>query len=448
MSTKGDTFYALSSAPGRSAISSTRISGPMCLEATSKLTKTNKNLFIHKKATVVNIYNINNNLIDRVVVVYFKGPNSYTGDDLVEIHTHGNPKITQNLFNALNDLGLRLADPGEFTRTAYLNKKLDLIQAESIASLINSQTNKGISLSLQNVFGHLSTKLKELKGVLVSALEYIEYELDISDEDNSERIRKKTIKTIRGSLLFIADLLTSHESAKVLSDGARIAIVGAPNSGKSTLFNSLLNYQRAIVADSPGTTRDTIEDSLNISNYSVLLVDTAGIRKTTNRVELSGIERSNNEINNSDLIYYVLDLSTNTKKPKLKTSTPVIYTYNKVDLVSKKKINNIKKGGDNVVFISAKTQEGLQSLKEKTGDFLGSIINKNSEFFITSVRQKNILNNIKTILENALGGEATNEIELLAFELKLAIEQFDWLLGKTTADDILNNLFSDFCVGK
>ena len=448
MSTKRDTFYALSSAPGRSAISSTRISGPMCLEVTSKLTKTNKNLFIHKKATIVNIYNINNNLIDKVVVVYFKAPNSFTGDDLVEIHTHGNPKITQNLFNELNHLGVRLADPGEFTRTAYLNKKLDLIQAESIASLINAQTDKGISLSLQNVFGHLSTKLKELKFLLVSALEYIEYELDISDEDNSETTRKKTIKTIRKSLLFIEDLLTSHESAKVLSDGARIAIVGAPNSGKSTLFNSLLNYQRAIVADSPGTTRDTVEDSLNISTYSVLLVDTAGIRKTTNRVELAGIERSKNEINNADLIYCVLDLSTTIKKPKLKTSTPIIYIYNKVDLVSKKKINNIKKADDNIVFISAKTQEGIQSLKEKTSDFLGSIINKNSEFYITSARQKNILNNIKTILENTLSGEATNEIELLAFELKLAIEQFDWLLGKTTADDILNNLFSDFCVGK
>ena len=296
MSNKGETFYALSSAPGRSAISSIRISGPRCLEVTSKLTKKNKNLFKHKKAIVVNIYNINNNLIDKSVVVYFKGPNSYTGDDLVEIQTHGNPKIIQILFNELNRLGLRLADPGEFTRTAYLNKKLDLIQAESVANLINAQTNKGISLSLQNVFGHLSTKLIELKNFLVSALEIIEYELDMSDEDNSEPIRKKTIITIRDSLIFVGDLLTSHESAKVLSDGARIAIVGSPNSGKSTLFNSLLNYQRAIVTNSPGTTRDTIEESLYISNYSVLLIDTAGIRKTTNRVELAGIEKSNHEI--------------------------------------------------------------------------------------------------------------------------------------------------------
>jgi tRNA modification GTPase len=249
-------------------------------------------------------------------------------------------------------------------------------------------------------------------------------------------------------LIFVGDLLTSHESAKVLSDGARIAIVGSPNSGKSTLFNSLLNYQRAIVTNSPGTTRDTIEESLYISNYSVLLIDTAGIRKTTNQVELAGIEKSNHEIKKADLIYCVLDLSTNIEKPKLKTSTPIIYIYNKVDLVGKKEINNIKKEGDNIVFISAKTQEGFHSLKEKTGLFLGSIINKSSEFYITSARQKNILNNIKTILEKALGGEAINEIELLAFELKLAIEQFDWLLGKTTADDILNNLFSDFCVGK
>jgi tRNA modification GTPase len=248
--------------------------------------------------------------------------------------------------------------------------------------------------------------------------------------------------------LFIKTLLETHRSAKVLSDGARVVIVGAPNAGKSTLFNSLLSYDRAIVTSTPGTTRDSIEGALYISNYSILLVDTAGIRKARNKIELAGIKKTNNEIQNADLIYCVIDSTKKKKESIEKAGAPIIYVYNKADLLNDEHIHNIKKTREESVVISAKTKVGISRLKQKTSELLQKKFIQKNGFYITSARQQAVLKNIETILNRTLFLDTIKELELVAVDLKLAIEQFDWLLGKTTADDILNSLFSDFCVGK
>ena len=444
----GDTYYALASPAGRSAISTIRISGPKALLTVKNISNRETKDFTHRKSVFVNIYNENNDLIDNCIVVWYRAPNSYTGEELVEIHTHGNPKIIQNIYIELGRWGLRLAEPGEFTRTAYLNNKLDLIQAEAVSNLINSQSDHGIRLSLNNISGNLSSRLVDLKKTLIDSLVHIEYELDISENDSYTNTIKYVTETVNGSLLFIKTLLETHRSAKVLSDGARVVIVGAPNAGKSTLFNSLLSYDRAIVTSTPGTTRDSIEGALYISNYSILLVDTAGIRKARNKIELAGIKKTNNEIQNADLIYCVIDSTKKKKEPIEKAGAPIIYVYNKADLLNDEHIHNIKKTREEGVVISAKTKVGISRLKQKTSELLQKKFVQKNGFYITSARQQAVLKNIETILNRTLFLDTIKELELVAVDLKLAIEQFDWLLGKTTADDILNSIFSDFCVGK
>ena len=444
----GDTYYALASPVGRSAISTIRISGPKSLTTLLNMSKHKTEYFIHRKSSVVDIYNVNNGLIDNCVVVWYCAPNSFTGEDLVEIHTHGNPKITQNIYKELERLGLRLAEPGEFTRTAYLNNKLDLIQAEAVGSLINAQSDHGIDLSLNNISGNLSARLVDLKESLIDSLVHVEYELDISESDNQTATIKYVAKTVNASLSFITTLLETHRSAKVLCNGVRVVIVGEPNVGKSTLFNSLLSFDRAIVTSTPGTTRDSIEGALYILNYSILLIDTAGIREAQNKIELAGIKKTNNEIQNADLVYYVIDPTKKGAAPMEKTGATTICVYNKSDLLTKEQIKKIKNSTAENILISAKTKDGIGHLKQKTAEVLRDKFIQKTDLYITSARQQAVLKNVKTILNRAKARGTIKELELVAVDLKLAVEQFDWLLGKTTADDVLKNLFSEFCVGK
>ena len=445
MNTQQDTIYALSSSPGRSALSVVRISGQEAFYIIEKLTQKKTKTTKHQASHPASIYNINNNLIDKVVLTFYCSPNSYTGEDLVEITTHGNPIIVDRLFNALKDLGLRLANPGEFTSRAYHNKKIDLVQAESTLSVINAMSKEGVRSSLNGVIGKLSNKLNKTKQLLILSLGELEYELDISETDNNKQVIDRVKKNIKEIIFEMETLIQTHKKSSILTDGARVVIVGAPNVGKSTLLNALTGDDKAIVTDIPGTTRDTIESLIYLSNYPVLLLDTAGIRETSDEIEMLGIEKTNQEIMSADIIYNIqsrkkINIETDPKK--------TIKIYNKSDLMKKDDLLELQRKKPNCLVVSAKNRTGLEELKLKTERFLKLKTDSNGSLFLSSKRQQTAL--IKSVdhLKNALKKESLQELEIIAYNIRQSLNEFDWVLGKTTTDDILDSVFSNFCVGK
>ena len=448
MNQKGKTYYALSSPPGRSATSTIRITGERSIASLVKLTKLKARTFIHGKNIVCNIFNNNNSLIDYVVAVYYQAPRSYTGEDLVEIHTHGNPLIIQAVFNELSHYGLRVAEPGEFTKAAYLNDKIDLVQAEAVFSLINAQTHSGVSVSINNASGNLSQHLNTLRDSLVLTLSHLEYELDISDTDNHKKTKTIVAKEIDKTKKSIQKLIKSYSTSRLLQEGTRVVIIGDSNVGKSTLFNSLLGRDRAIVSNKPGTTRDVIEGSVHISNHLITFVDTAGLRSTKEPIEKEGIKKTNLEIKSADLIYQVFDptIKTTAKTPLLESKTITI--FNKEDLLNKRQKNALMKKNKNAVLLSAKHDTGINILKQKTAQIIASNTSQKESVYITSKRQHDLLLSVMKELVGASNSTTKNQLELISIHLKESLKQFDWLVGKTTADDILNTIFSEFCVGK
>ena len=440
-----ETFFALSTPMGRSATATIRINGEKALATLLQLSNKKKLDIKHAKNMLVNIYNKNNGLIDNVVTTYYKKPKSYTGEDLVEIHTHGNPTIINTLSKELLELGVRPAEPGEFTKTAYLNGKMDLIQAESVLLLINSTSASGVNLSLNNVTGFATNELQKTKNSLISALGLLEYELDISETENQTITTKTVHKTIHKTVKNVKQILSSGQASKILTSGARIVICGEPNTGKSTLFNALIKYERAIVTNIPGTTRDTIEEGLVLNKNNVVLVDTAGLRSTKNLVEKKGIDRTKDEIKNADIVLSLFD-STKTEN-KRKKNKNTLHIINKVDLLDNHSLKKLMEQNPGFVFISAKEKQGIDKLLFEIENRVFNITAKNNNLFLTSKRQENVLYQIQSELEPLVTNNETN-LELLAHHTKKAIGFFDNLLGKTTADDVLDGVFSGFCVGK
>ena len=431
MTSQQDTVYALSTPPGRSAISVIRITGKSAFLIIEKITKNKIKKIKHQTSYPCSIYNINNNLIDKAVLTFYCSPNSYTGENLVEITTHGNPIIVNSLFNTLKDLGLRLANPGEFTSRAYQNKKIDLVQAESTLSVINAKSKTGVQSSLQGVIGRLSNKLEKTKQLLVLSLGELEYELDISETDNNKSVINRAKKNIKKTIFEMERLIKTHNKASILTDGAKVVIVGAPNVGKSTLLNALINKEKAIVTEIPGTTRDTIDSLTYFSNYPVLLLDTAGIRETDDTIESIGIEKTKQEIISADIIYNIQSR----KRPNQETdSKKTIKIYNKSDLMEKNEILELQTKNPNCLIISAKNKTGLNELKSRTERVLKLKTKSSDSIFLSSKRQQAALTRSVQHLKNTLLEENLCEIEIIAYNLRQALNEFDWVLGKTTTD--------------
>ena len=439
-----ETYFALSTPSGRSATATIRISGPNSKNTILKLFK-NKNKNLKPGLTsVVSLYNKNNYLIDKCVVVFYKKPKSFTGDDMVEVHTHGNPVIVEAISKELLELGVRYAEAGEFTRAALLNNKIDLIQAESLLSLINAKTIAGVQISNTNLAGALTKRFNKMRELLIKTLGLLEYELDISETENQKDISTQALNTLKKIHKKANALISSTTSARVNIDGARIVIFGEPNVGKSSVFNALLTYKRSIVTDIAGTTRDSIQERLNIGKHNTVLIDTAGIRDTKDKVEQLGVDRSNEEMKNADILLHIVNTTKNTNSKKQKNQIMVL---NKTDLLSTNQKKVIKKTNSKAVLVSAKDGTGINFLIKKIEKKLSTIIKHNKNEHITSLRQEQLLIEInKTILPIIKHGE-TN-IEIIAHHTKEAINHFDHLLGKTSVDDILDDVFSNFCVGK
>lgn len=461
--TWNDTIIALATPPGIGAIGVIRLSGEKAIDIIDGLLPS-KDLKSQKSHTLhVGLLKAQGQDLDEVVVSLYKGPRSYTGENVVEISCHGSPFVQQQVMDACIRAGARLAKPGEFTQRAFLNGKLDLTQAEAVADLIASNSAASRKAALHNIRGGFSTDLKVLRERLIRFSALIELELDFSQEDVEFADRKEFYQLISELNSSTSQLLNSFQLGNVIKNGVSVAIVGKPNAGKSTLLNCLLNENRAIVSDIPGTTRDTIEEVLNIDGILFRLIDTAGIRShTQDSIESAGIERSLEKIQSADLVLYVFDAGKDSPQEwdqlmatssRLTAHSPrptaLLRVANKIDQYDEKAIREKWQQLDNIVFISAKDRLHTEVLKEKMVDAVlkGNVQTENT--VITNARHyhalqqvQSSLNDIKAGLDNKLPGD------LLALDIRRCLHYLGEITGEVSNEDMLDYIFSKFCIGK
>lgn len=450
-----DTIVALATPNGVGAIGVIRLSGPKAIAIVNQLFPS-KDLSKQSSHTIhVGFLKDGDKVLDEVVVSLFKNPKSYTGEDVIEISCHGSPFIQEQVINTIVKYGARLAKPGEFTQRAFLKGKLDLTQAEAVADLIASNTEASQKTALHNIRGGFSTVLKELRDQLISFSALIELELDFSQEDVEFADRTKFYELIHRSQKVTTDLLQSFQLGNVIKNGVSVAIVGKPNAGKSTLLNTLLNENRAIVSEIAGTTRDTIEEVININGILFRLIDTAGIRKSTDAIEVIGVEKSMAKMQQADLVLYLFDVNTESKTD-LETALLQVQEQNKSYLLIGNKVDVLgeeaaqqKYSGDGVFFIAAKSNKHIDVLKERLVDKVvqgtiqtESTIVTNARHYTALQEVEKSLNDIKAGLDNQLPGD------LLALDIRRCLHFLGEITGEITNEDRLDYIFSKFCIGK
>ncbi len=388
----------------------------------------------------------NNKKIDEVIVLPFKKPHSYTGEDVVEIHCHGGINVVKNILDLIIKHGARIAEKGEFTKRAFLNKKLDLSQAEAVADLIHAKTKNFAKHSAKNLSGVLAQKIKELRADIFNVLSRIIAGIDFP-EDVAEPEYPYLIENFERIIAEIDRILDSAKSSNIMRQGLKIAIVGRPNVGKSSLFNTLLNLERAIVTDIAGTTRDVLKENLDW-DVPITLIDTAGIRNTQNvdKVEEIGIEYSKQAVDEADFVIFLYDAHAGFTPDdkeifKLLNNKEHIIAANKIDLGAAKILPN-------ALGISTFTKTGLDELKAKIKDYSYNFSNEDLEF-TTNTRQQNCLENCREALTNALVSARNQELQdLISIDLKSGLLFLDEITGEVITDEILNNIFDHFCIGK
>jgi len=437
-----DTIVAPATPPGYGGISIVRISGNLSTRLTKQICK-RRSSFSHRRPTLSSVYNSAGKIIDNAVFTFFESPHSYTGEDVLEISCHGNPIVVDQIVSTICSSGARLADPGEFTKRAFLNGKMDLVQAESVSKLIESRSIEAANINNKILSGSLSKKLNTIKESIVGVLAELEFEFDISENESLiPNLISESHKVINNNILACENLINSYASGLLFNRGARVVIYGNPNVGKSTLLNALLEKDRAITSDVPGTTRDTVDADIVLGGIPVTLIDTAGIRRASNSVESAGIKRSYDEIKNADLLINVVTNEGEVNEKEQIKNTLIV--FNKIDLVSpSEKFTDI-------IPVSALLGDGIASLKNTIKEKLISKNTSGSDIALTTRRQELAIKGCKNSLSASLKylNKDSPELEIVAFELRDSINYIDELLGKTTVDDILNKVFSGFCVGK
>ena len=437
--TAGDTIVAPATPFGHSGIAVIRISGPKAFNYLSALS--GKKQFNDREATLSSLNNRSGSQLDHCLFTAFFDPRSYTGENLVEVSTHGNPAVVEAVVNAFCSLGARPADAGEFTKRAFLNGKMDLLQVEAVASLIHSKSVENARCQQKILKGSLSTIIHKIRSRLISLLSQFEYQMDISEEEIAPGWNKSVFKELASILGIINNFKNNFYLGRLLNRGVVVVIAGKTNVGKSTLLNLFAGSNRAIVSDVPGTTRDTVEVELLMGGAPVLFVDTAGIRESDDIIEKEGVARTKDRINNADLILSLTD------KPHSKhlshNKIPVLKVINKSD-------KNHKKNGVGVIHISAKNNSGLEFLKKKISVALGINQISTEEIYLSTSRQHRAIKQCSSSVKKAqtLSKNNTVDLELLSFELRAALDSIDSILGKTSSEDILNHVFGTLCVGK
>jgi len=452
-----DTIIALATPPGIGAIGVIRLSGLNAFNIINELFSS-KDLTAQPTHTIhVGLLKNEGENIDEVVVSLFKGPRSYTGEDVIEISCHGSPYVQQQVVQACIKKGARIAKPGEFTQRAFLKGKLDLTQAEAVADLIASNTEASQKTALNNIRGGFSQVLKSLREQLIGFSALIELELDFSQEDVEFADRSKFYELIESASITTQQLLQSFQLGNVIKNGVSVAIIGKPNAGKSTLLNTLLNEDRAIVSEIAGTTRDTIEEILNIKGILFRLIDTAGIREhSTDVIELVGIEKSMEKMKAADVLLYIFDVNEMSgseleiiKTEFKKANKKYILAANKADVMPGPSANDEFNASENIIFISAKNKEGIDEIKDA---LFSSTVNKqpatesvvitNARHFESLQQVMQSLQDIKAGLDHAIPGD------LLALDIRRCLYYISEITGDISNEDMLEFIFSKFCIGK
>jgi len=446
-----DIIAALATPVGEGAISIIRVSGAGSIEKVDSVFSGKISLVDAKSHTLHygDILNKNNQTIDDVLVSVFKNPNSYTGEDSIEISSHSSTIVVKNIIEALVEKDVRLAEPGEFTKRAFLNGKMDLAQAEAVADIINSRTEASLRGARNQLDGMLSKKIDTLRSELINSTSLIELELDFAEEDLEFVSKDKVINDIKNIIFEIDSLLATYSFGRVIRDGVNVAIVGKPNVGKSSLLNYILKESRAIVSEIPGTTRDVIREEVSIDGILFKLFDTAGIRLTDDIVEKEGVDRSREAVKNSDVIILIDEVVNGVPKElyneliKLIDESRIIIVLNKSDLSD-------KETDESVLKISVKNGNGidmlLELLKEKS---LGSNSFTEKSAVINNVRHFDALSKAKVDLLEAIDSLSKNfSGEFISVNLRAAEDSLGEIIGKVTTDDILDNIFHKFCIGK
>lgn len=446
-----DTIAAIATPTGVGAISIIRVSGSKAIEKVDDVFQGRTKLSTAASHTIHygNLVDSNGAVIDDVLVSVFRAPNSYTGEDSVEINTHGNPLISKKILELLFNNNIRSADPGEFTKRAFLNNRIDLAQAEAVADIINSRTEVSLLGARNQLDGILSGKVEELRELLLNTSSFIELELDFAEEDIEFVNHDELLKQVEKIIEEIDNLLATYSFGKVIKDGVNVALVGKPNVGKSSLLNYILKESRAIVSHIPGTTRDVIREDVSIDGILFRLFDTAGIRISSDEIEKEGVLRSREVVKNSDIVLAINDVEQGISDEilseiyDLSKKEKVLKILNKIDLTADK-----IPGAD--VYISAKTGEGIEKLfsllKEKVfGNSnyseKSAIVSNLRHYYCLKKARENLLNSLDSI-KNQLSGE------FIAVDLRNASASLGEIIGEVTSDDILNNIFMKFCIGK
>ncbi|MAT90232.1 MAG: tRNA uridine-5-carboxymethylaminomethyl(34) synthesis GTPase MnmE [Flavobacteriaceae bacterium] len=460
-----DTIVALATPSGAGAIAVVRLSGPEAISIASDIfDSVSGKVLAEQESHTVHLGHIKdgNRLIDEVLATLFKNPKSYTGEDVVELSCHGSPFIQQEIIQLVLRKGARMAQAGEFTLRAFLHGKMDLSQAEAVADLISSDSEASHQLAIQQMRGGFSNEIEQLRQELLNFASLIELELDFSEEDVEFANREEFRNLLTRITQVLKRLIDSFATGNVLKNGIPVAIVGEPNVGKSTLLNTLLNEERAIVSDIAGTTRDTIEDEITLGGIGFRFIDTAGIRDTSDTIEGLGIKKTFQKIEQAQVVIYLLDTfealrasrlemiaSEVTKIKEKYPQKPLMVIANKVDQLSEEELQDITKTLPNALLVSAKDGTGVETLTSSLLDFVNTGALRNNETIVTNTRHYDSLLKALEEIKNVQNGlDRGLSSDLLAIDIRQALYHFGEITGEITNDELLGNIFANFCIGK
>jgi len=457
MMTREATIAAIATPPGRGGIGVIRLSGPSSLSLVeSMMEPQSRGDWEPNRASLRLLYEpLTGDLVDEALVTWFRAPHSFTGEEVVEISCHGSPVVLEQVLRLAMALGAELAEPGEFTMRAFLNRRLDLTQAEAIHDLIQSQTSHQARVAARQLRGELSRQLQPLRAQLIELIVHLESSVEFVEDDLDPLDLARFHDLLREQIAILARLTATYRSGRVLRQGARMALIGLPNVGKSSLFNALLGQDRAIVTSLPGTTRDLLQEPLSIGGVPVQLVDTAGIRQTEDPIEQIGVERTQSAIVEADFVVAVIEATSTLPEEEvalLREASPALYLINKSDLGSFRSYDRLAAlaGERPILEVSAQTGQGMEALRLALQAILlpdGAIETENS--LVTNERHYRALLETLTCLEQACQVlEAGLTEEILLDPLHLALRNLGLITGETLIDDLLNQIFATFCIGK